>query len=54
MKRFPDGGGGGGGGGGGFGRGRGFGGKLPLMAYLGRLCPEGVPFSGTEICHFSQ
>ena len=50
MKRFPDGGGGGGGGG----RGRGFGGKLPLMAYLGRLHPEGVPFSGTEICHFSQ
>ena len=34
------------------GRGRGFGGKLPFMAYLGRLRPKEVPFAGKEICHF--
>ena len=34
------------------GRDRGFGGKLPFMAYLGRLRPKEVPFSGKEICHF--
>ena len=22
------------------------GGELPIMAYTGRLCPKGVPFSG--------
>ena len=44
-------------GGGGGGR-RGFGGKLPLMAYLGRLHPEGVLFqarkSVTSVCKKAQ
>ena len=25
---------------------QGGGGALPIMAYMGRLCPKGVPFSG--------